>query len=121
MKITNHSKGKVLAERAELAESFWKKAKGLMFIAEPKPLLMDFGSDGRPGIWMPFMRFPIDIVYIGRDMKVVDIKENCRPLRLLNPLTWKVFYPKEKARYVLELEAGLVRSTGTEVGDVLRF
>jgi uncharacterized membrane protein (UPF0127 family) len=121
MKITNLSTSKVLAERAELAASFWKKAKGLMFSKEPRAILMDFRNEGRPSIWMPFMRFPIDIIFISKDRKVVDVKEDCPPLRFLNPLTWKLFWPKEKARYALEVEAGLARKTGTKPGDELGF
>ena len=119
--ITNLSNKNVLAEKAEVAGSFWKKAKGLMLRKEPVPMLFDFGHDGRHGMWMPFMRFSIDIIYIDSSKRVVDIKEGCPPLRLLNPFTWKVFCPKESARYVLETEAGLARSTGTKAGDVLGF
>lgn len=119
--ITNRSRNRVLAEDAEVACSFWKKAKGLMLRKGPSPLLMRFGRDGRHSIWMPLMRFPIDIIYIDKGRRVVDIKENCPPLRLLNPSTWRLFWPRKKARYVLEAEAGLARSTGTKVGDMLEF
>ncbi len=121
MKIINRSRKKVLAEKAELADSLWKKTKGLMFRAQPTPLMMPFGRDGKHSIWMPFMRFPIDIIFIDSNKRVVDVKENCRPLRFLNPFTWKLFWPKKSARYVLETKAGLVESTGTEPGDVLEF
>lgn len=121
--MIKNEKGKVLARKVELADSIWKKTKGLMFrgsLPKGSGLLMDFGSEQRPGIWMFCMRFPIDLVYIDSSNRVVDIKEDFRPMTL-NPLTWKVHYPKKPARYVLELPAGAARLTGTKLNSKLMF
>ena len=96
----------------EVANSIWKKIKGLMF-KQSGNMLMDFGKDSRPGIWMFGMKFPIDIVYVNSEMKVVDVK-NAKPMSF-NPLTWRVYYPKEKSRYVLEVEY----ESGVKRGDIL--
>lgn len=121
--IRNLSKKRTLVERTELADSVGRQTKGLMFrekLGEEEGFLMDFMRDGRHSIWMPFMRFPIDIIYIGRDKRVVDIKHSVPPMGR-NPMTWRVYTPKEKARYVLETNAGLARKTETEIGDLLDF
>ena len=90
----------------EIASSVWSLAKGLMFrkaVPKTSALLMDFGKPKKAGIWMLFMRFPIDILFLDENLNLVDRKENAAPLRFWNPRTWKVYYPKRKARYVLEL------------------
>lgn len=81
-------------------------------------LLMVFRKQSKPGIWMFGMRFPIDIVFISSRKRVVDVRENVKPLSL-NPLTWRVYYPRKPAKYVLELSAGAARATGTKPGDRL--
>ena len=120
MRITNKTKNRVLAN-AEVASSIWSKTRGLMFrksLPRGSGLLMDFKGEARPGIWMLFMRFPIDLVFIDKKTRVVDIKENIRPLTF-SPRTWRVYYPKRPARYVLEIPAGTVKRTGTGIGHRL--
>lgn len=119
--IVNRTKKKTLAESLELADSLWKQTKGLMFrpaLQKGSGLLMDFGKEKKAGIWMFGMRFPLDIIYIDKKGRAVDIKEQARPLTL-NPRTWKVYHPKTPARYVLEVPAGTVKETGTAVSDTL--
>lgn len=119
----NKSNKKTLVRKIEPADSIWKKTRGLMFrksMPSDLGMLMDFGRDTKAGIWMLFMRFPIDIIYIDRQNKVVDIKENIRPMSL-NPLTWRVYYPKKPARYVLEVAAGTAKKKETEINNELSF
>lgn len=88
----------------EIAGSFWKKAKGLMFresLPEGHTLLMGFSKECRPGIWMLFMRFPINIAFLDNDMNVLEIRENLKPVSL-NPKTWRIYYPEKRCRYVVE-------------------
>ena len=95
--------------RLEVAASFWSLAKGLMFrkgMPKGSALLMDLGKPKMAGIWMLFMRFPIDIIFLDENLRTVGEKKNARPLRFYNPLTWRVYYPKKKARYVLEIKSG---------------
>jgi uncharacterized membrane protein (UPF0127 family) len=121
--ITNLTRKSVLAGEVEIASSFFSKARGLMFrsgLAEDGAMLFPFREEARTGIWMLFMRFPIDLVYVNSKGRVVGIFEHIRPVSL-NPKTWKVYYPPEPARYVVELASGTVRRTGTRIGDVLNF
>ena len=62
-------------------------------------------------IHMCFMNFPLDIVFIDRDMKVVSIIEKIKP--------WKVSKIISGAYSVLELPAGTIAGTSTVVGDKL--
>jgi hypothetical protein len=115
-------KGRTIVCDAETTSNFFTKFLGLMFRKSTNGLLMKFtfNSIERRGIWMPFMRFPIDIVYIDSKKSVAGLVERAPPMTL-NPRTWKVFYPEKPAKYILELPAGAAKKAGLEMGDVLEF
>jgi uncharacterized membrane protein (UPF0127 family) len=57
------------------------------------------------------MRFPIDVVLIDKNFKVVGLRELVRPFSL----TWPIF----RAESVIELPAHCIFRSRTEVGDQL--
>jgi uncharacterized protein len=59
-----------------------------------------------------FMRFPIDVVFLDADRRVLRVAPNVRP--------WRTAAAK-KARAVLELAAGEAARVGVEPGAVLRL
>lgn len=123
MRILNATRKTVLAETMEIADSSFRKAKGLMFresLEKGHGLLMTFGNEGKHSIWMFGMRFPIDVIYIGNDYRIVHLERDFRPLGL-NPKTWKVSVPKEKCRYVLEVGKGTIDRSGSKIGDIVKF
>ena len=123
MKIVNLTRKNILAGKAEVAKSPFSKTKGLMFraaLAEDEGLLMEFSGETKPAIWMPFMRFALDLVFIGEDKRIVDARENVKPLSK-NPKTWKLYTPQKCCRWVLEIKAGRISTTKTRVGDLLDF
>jgi uncharacterized membrane protein (UPF0127 family) len=66
--------------------------------------------DAAPSVHMFFMRFPIDVVFLDRDWKVVGVRHRLRP--------WRVAGAR-RAVAALELPAGAAAEAGIEVGDVL--
>ena len=119
--ITNKTKGSVLCKTLEVADTPWKKTKGLMFrsgLPEGHALLMTFNGNNSPGIWMLGMRFPIDIIFLDSDRQVTRIVESAKPLGL-SWKTWKVFFPPGPVSYILELRAGSVSASRTKEGDIL--
>ncbi len=69
--------------------------------------------------WMPDMNFPLDMIWIGSDMKVVDISKDV-------PTTFDpahpIFYsPKIPAQYVLEVNAGFSDAHNIAPGDSVNF
>lgn len=66
--------------------------------------------------WMKGMRFPLDILFIGRDMKITELLENLQPCERC-PL----YFPKEQPAYALELNAGQSRKQSLSVGDTMLF
>jgi uncharacterized membrane protein (UPF0127 family) len=61
-----------------------------------------------PAIHTAFMRFPIDALFLDRDMRVVEIVERMRPWRMAS---------QRHARSVLELAAGESARCGVLLGD----
>jgi len=118
MKIKKGSR--ILFDDVEVAESYTSRVKGLSGRKSigHDGFLMVFPWEGKHGIWMPMMKFAIDIVYIDSCKRVVDIKKHARPMSL-NPMTWKVFRPRKGSKYVLELPSG--KSGPLKIGDMLSF
>jgi hypothetical protein len=103
------SDGRVVCERCVLAESFLTRLRGLLGRRElpsDEGLLINPSSS----IHTWFMRFPIDVVFLDRDLRVVGVAADVRPWRL----RWR-----RGARQVLELAAGAAAARGIEAGDRL--
>jgi len=92
-------------KRYEVADTFWKRAKGLMFRKSTRPMLFVFDNDDYHSIWMLFMRFPIDIVFLDSKMNVINEVKNAKPIGF-SPKTWRIYRPKKKCRYIIERMAG---------------
>jgi uncharacterized protein len=113
--LLNRSKGTKLGY-ADLAASFFSRFRGLMLkgtLERGMILKLPKGRNRRSsGIHMFFMRIPLDVIFLDDQKKVVD-QVNLKP--------WQIYTPKKPARYVLELEEGLIMSSGTEIGDEIDF
>ena len=89
-------------------------------VARSRGLLGRTALEAGEGLWIVpcpmihtlFMRFPIDAVFLDRDLRVVRVLENLRPWRL-SPWVFR-------AHNVLEL-AGDSAGRGVQVGDRLEF
>ena len=101
----------MLAECADIADTSEKRRTGL--------LRHDKLGPGE-GLWIApcegvhtfGMKFPIDVVFLSRKRKILKIRPNMVRARMALSL---------RAHSVLELPAGTLEKTGTEVGDQLEF
>ncbi len=115
--------GKVILEDVEVVKSKWKKVKGLMFrkgLPEKSGMLFVSDEESRPGFWMLGMRFPIDMIFLNEDMRVIDVIKNVQPMKP-HPNSWGVHSPKEPAKYVLEVNAGFVEKNKIKKGEFLEM
>lgn len=117
MQIKNKTKNKTIT--AMHAKSVPALTRGLMF-RNTGNMLLEFPLSARHGIWMLFMRYPLDLIFIDRQKKITEIKKNILPLTL-NPRTWKIYHPGKKAKYILELKAGEAHDFNPCIGDMLEF
>jgi uncharacterized protein len=109
--VTNESRNCTVATRVRLASTGRTRRKGLLGVSY---------LDEHSGLWIVpceavhtfGMRIPIDVVFLDGKGRVKKIRPNLRAGRISLSLT---------ARSVLELAAGIVEKSGTQVGDRLLF
>lgn len=94
-----------------------KGLSGTTSLPKDQGMLFVFDADGRWGIWMKDMNYPIDILWLDRSKTVIDMVENASPASY--PST--TFKPKVPARYVLELAAGSIADASIVVGNRATF
>jgi hypothetical protein len=112
--VINATKKKKLCD-AEVANTFLRRALGLMFRKPRKKqgLLIEFSPHfSSRTIHSCFMRFPVDLIFIGRDKRVTELKT-------LHP--WRFYAPRRDCRWVLELPQGVIKEKIVEPGDRLDF
>jgi uncharacterized membrane protein (UPF0127 family) len=81
VRVVNRTRGQVLADSAELADSAWKRFLGLMGRRDLPP---GGGLVLKPGgaIHMFFMRMPLDVLHVDRAGRVTHVLRGIRPGRL---------------------------------------
>jgi hypothetical protein len=78
-------------------------AQGMLFV---------FDKADYHGIWMKDMRFPIDVIWIGEDLKVISVTRN------LSPDSYpQIFEPPRPARYAIETNRYFAETFGITTGD----
>jgi uncharacterized membrane protein (UPF0127 family) len=105
----------------EVMVSDQDRAMGLMFrrsLAEDKGMLFVFEWSGFHGIWMKNCRFPIDILWLDQERRIVHVTEGAEPCKSDPCPTYE---PLRRASYVLELNAGQAAREGAVVGATVSF
>ena len=93
-------------------DSYFLHLKGLMFSKKLRKnggVLFKFGKERRIDIHMLFVFFPIDVVWMDLEGRIVKIKRNVKP--------FAPFVSGERASYLLEVNAGETKNI--KVGDRL--
>jgi len=106
----NQTRQAYLATALAVADTHWTRLRGLLGLSAG-----DFGNGN--GLWIVpchgvhtlGMGFPIDVVYLDRDMTVIHVQSRLRP--------WRFAPVRAQAASVLELPCHTVAETGTVVGD----
>ena len=106
-RVLNERSGAVLAESLTAAHDSQSRRKGWLGLAV---------APRNEAIWiLPceaihcfFMHFPIDVVFLDRELRVLQVRRSVKPWRIAVCL---------KAYSVMEFPAGVVDTTGTVAGD----
>ena len=102
---------RVLCERCEVADTPLRRLRGLLGrdrLERGEGILLT----PAPSIHTCFMRFPIDAVFVDRELEVVAVSERIRPWRLARA---------RGAHSVIELPAGECSRLRIAPGDRLRL
>ena len=110
VRVENLTRDTVVGERVRIARSSRDRTIGLLG-REGLPDGEGLWIERSPSIHMFFMQFPIDAVFVSRELRVTKIVADLRP--------WRVVWWARGARDCLELPAGAARASGTQVGDQL--
>ncbi|MBI2655841.1 DUF192 domain-containing protein [Candidatus Woesearchaeota archaeon] len=110
--------GELIGINAEIADDKEEMMKGLMFrekLEENSGMLFIFENEGPQTFWMKNTLIPLDIIFIGNNFEIVDIKgaEPCSK----DPC--KYYASSGPAKYVLEVNAGFAAGNKINVDDKL--
>lgn len=101
--------------KIEIADTLEERTKGLSgrkYLEKDTGLLFIFPQPDIYRFWMKDMNFPIDIIWISPDWKIVDINE------ALDPGTYpQTFSPSSTVQYVLEVNAGWTKKNQVKIGN----
>ena len=102
----------------EVASTDIERATGLMYRAkmlENRGMLFLFAADQMQSFYMRNTLISLDIIYVNSDMVIVDFYPKT------NPLDDTSLPSAEPAKYVVEINGGLCKKYGIEVGDKIVF
>ncbi len=111
MVLINVQKKTVVSDHCRFANNVAKRMVGLLnrkSLAPGEGLLLDRCY----GVHTFFMRFPIDVLFLDKDYRVI------RAVRALPP--WRTCAVKQ-SMYVLELPAGQIEHSQTTAGDQIQL
>jgi uncharacterized membrane protein (UPF0127 family) len=111
LKTLTRLDGAVVCEECTLADSPVSRMRGLLGRTGLGP---EEGVLPRPAgsVHTFFMRFPIDVVFLDRNLRVLGVAERLRPWRTAG---------RRGAKAVLELAAGEAERRGIRAGDELEL
>lgn len=110
----NRTRQAYLATDLAVADTYWTRLRGLLGRASD-----DFGEGS--GLWIVpshgvhtlGMGFPIDAIYLDREMNVIHVESDLRP--------WRVAPVRRLATSVLELPCRTATQTKTAIGDKIEI
>ncbi len=111
--ITNETKGLVWHGRVKLADSFFRRFRGLMLARNINYALifvLPAETKANASIHMFFMLSDIDVIWLDSSRRVVDFKTAKK---------WRLYAPKKAAKYIIEGPVGLIRALDVEEGDLI--
>ena len=116
--VVSTKSGKEYAARVEIADTPAKREMGLQYrreLADDQGMLFLFPAEETLTFWMHNTPIPLDMIFIGSDLKIVGIVHDAVPF---STATRSVGVP---SRFVLEIKGGLAKQKGIEAGDAVRF
>jgi uncharacterized membrane protein (UPF0127 family) len=104
-----------------IADTPAARTKGLMdrqALAGDEGMFFVFPEEDAYAFWMKNMRFPIDIIWINNEFKVVDMETGVEPC---GSQSCPSFVPQAKCRYVLEVNAGFAKRHRIMIKDTVKW
>jgi uncharacterized protein len=112
--------GEITAEVVTAAEDMMR---GLMFrdsLAPDRGMLFAYAKAGTYQFWMYQVRIPLDMIWMDRNHRIVEIAANVPPCTT-SASQCAQYGGHAEAQYILELAGGVAAKHGLRVGDTLAF
>lgn len=103
----------VIADTPALREKGLSKRE---ILRDDEGMLFVFDTLDRHKIWMKDMYFPIDIIWLDENFKIIDIYKGASISTYPN-----TFQPQSDAGFVIEVNSGFVSRNNIQVGNVVQF
>lgn len=113
------NKQRIALEFADTALEREKGLSGRETLAAKTGMLFVFDSEGIYPFWMPDMKFSLDIIWLDGQNKIVHLEQNVPPATSEADLVQ--YTNTQLAKYVLEVNSGVVASNQLRVGDQLTY
>ena len=94
--IINKTKNKEISKREKICQNIFTQSIGLMF-RKKQNLVMIFNNEKKVSLHMFFVFFPIDVLIVDENKRIVEIKKGLKPFTFWNS--------KRKGKYVVELSS----------------
>ncbi len=107
---------KIKVDLALTSETRARGLSGRAVLKEDEGMLFVFENVDKYKFWMKDMNFPIDIIWIDENQKVVYIQKNATPESY--PET---FGGEQNSKYVLEVVSGFSEQSDLKEGDKVSF
>lgn len=107
--------------QAEVADTAVKRQSGLMFrksLPQDHGMLFIFEQPDFYRFWMKNCLFPIDMIWLDQNKRIVSVTSNAPPC-LSDPCP--TYQPASKALYVIETVAGFANENGLRPGMEVKF
>ena len=62
---------------------------------------------------MMFVFFPIDIIFLNKNKKIIEIKRNLKP--------WLFYTSKNKSKFFIEIPSNYSKDFKIKTGEILRW
>ncbi|MGV8150650.1 MAG: DUF192 domain-containing protein [Candidatus Woesearchaeota archaeon] len=108
---------KKICDDISICKNIFSMARGLMFRSKysvkNRAWIFIFKKERKISITMMFVFFPIDIIFIDKNMKIVEIKKSLKP--------FQNYFPKKDAMIAIELEEGTIIKNNISTGQIVKF
>lgn len=103
----------IIADTPALREKGLSKRE---ILRDDEGMLFVFETLDRHQIWMKDMYFPLDIVWLDENFKIIDIHKGVSVSSYPN-----TFQPQSSAGFAIEVNSGYTTRNNVKVGDIVKF
>lgn len=102
----------------EIVDTESSRAQGLSgrsSMSDNQGMLFVFEQTDQQCIWMKDMNFSLDIIWVGENKEIIDIKRN------VSPTTYPESFCVDASKYVIELKSGVATKARLSEGQKLNL